>query len=115
MFYKPYIANLVLCLFMLVKAGTVFSTVYYVATTGSDSNPGTLTEPLASLQKAQEKVVAGDTVYIRGGTYEITEAFSPASLLSIKAGLQGPGSTTGPTRGKPRFLTSLPSSRQTNG
>jgi hypothetical protein len=42
---------------------------YYVATDGSDSNPGTLEQPFASLMKAQEAASSGDTVFIRGGVY----------------------------------------------
>lgn len=34
---------------------------------------GTLDKPFATLQKAQSKVVPGDTVYIRGGEYRIRE------------------------------------------
>ena len=45
---------------------------YYVAPTGSDSNAGTLAAPFATLQKGADIAVAGDTVYIRGGTYNIT-------------------------------------------
>ena len=41
------------------------ATNYFVATNGDDSNAGTLDKPFATLQKAQSKVVPGDTVYIR--------------------------------------------------
>ena len=47
---------------------------YYVATDGSDTNPGTLALPFASLQKANDTVVPGDTVYIRGGTYTMANS-----------------------------------------
>lgn len=43
---------------------------YYISTDGSDSNPGTLDKPFASIAKAQETASSGDTVYIRGGTYK---------------------------------------------
>lgn len=42
---------------------------YYVATTGSDSSAGTLAAPFASLTYAQSVATAGDTIYVRGGTY----------------------------------------------
>ena len=42
---------------------------YYVATTGSDSNPGTQASPFRSIAKAQSVASSGDTVYLRGGTY----------------------------------------------
>jgi hypothetical protein len=44
-------------------------TTYYVATSGKDSNPGTIIFPFASWQKGFESATAGDTVYIRGGIY----------------------------------------------
>ncbi len=43
--------------------------VYYVSTNGNDNNPGTIDHPWASWQKAFNMAVAGDTIYIRGGTY----------------------------------------------
>ncbi len=43
---------------------------YYVATNGSDSNSGTsLSEPFKSIAKAVGIAVAGDIIYVRGGTY----------------------------------------------
>ena len=46
-------------------------TTYYVATTGSDSANGTSTStPFATLQKAADVAGAGDTVLVRGGTYQ---------------------------------------------
>ena len=49
-----------------------FSTIYYVAPSGNDANPGSIDQPLLTIQKAQTKVKAGDTVYIRGGHYRMT-------------------------------------------
>ncbi|MBN1484358.1 MAG: hypothetical protein JXA37_06510, partial [Chloroflexia bacterium] len=45
-------------------------TVYYVAPTGSDSNPGTQDYPWQTIQKAADTLAAGDTVYIKAGIYE---------------------------------------------
>ena len=56
----------------LFAAKNALATEYYVATTGSDSNAGTLAAPFATLQKGADTAVAGDTVWIRGGTYKIT-------------------------------------------
>lgn len=43
---------------------------YYVAPNGDDdSNPGTIDRPWKTIQKAADTLVAGDTVYIRAGTY----------------------------------------------
>lgn len=72
---------------LLVFAGTARAAEYYVATTGDDGDAGTLAEPFASLQKAADVAVAGDTVWIRGGTYEIvTPATSGAGIAITKSG-----------------------------
>ena len=42
---------------------------YYVATNGNDANAGSLAAPFASMQRVQKAAVAGDAVYVRGGTY----------------------------------------------
>jgi len=42
---------------------------YYVANNGNDSNPGTEEKPWLTIQKAAETIVAGDTVYVKEGTY----------------------------------------------
>lgn len=49
--------------------GVAFATDYYVATTGDDSDSGSLAEPWATIQKAADTMSAGDTCYIRGGSY----------------------------------------------
>jgi MYXO-CTERM domain-containing protein len=56
----------------LFAARNALATEYYVATTGSDSNAGTIDQPFATFQKGADTAVAGDTVWIRGGTYKIT-------------------------------------------
>jgi hypothetical protein len=50
------------------------SKIYYVATTGNDANTGTISSPFLTIQRAQTSAAAGDTVYIRGGTYAMTTA-----------------------------------------
>ena len=50
-----------------------FATVYYVSPIGSDAAAGTKSSPFLSIQKAQEHVAAGDTVYVRGGIYLMNE------------------------------------------
>ena len=42
---------------------------YYVAANGNDSNPGSESLPWLTVQKAANTLVAGDTVYIKAGTY----------------------------------------------
>jgi parallel beta-helix repeat protein len=42
---------------------------YYVATNGSDSNPGTLDKPFKTIARGSKALSSGDTLYIRAGTY----------------------------------------------
>jgi hypothetical protein len=65
---------LLLALFFIAQMPAVFAAVYYVAVDGSDDHAGTKDQPFATIQKAQSLVNPGDTVYLRGGTYHITEA-----------------------------------------
>lgn len=44
--------------------------VYYVASDGDDSNPGTLDSPWRTIQKAADTLVAGETALVRKGVYE---------------------------------------------
>lgn len=46
--------------------------IYYVSPSGSDSNPGTLTEPFLTIEHGLGMLVAGDTLNIRAGTYNET-------------------------------------------
>jgi hypothetical protein len=50
----------------------------------SDSNPGTLTEPWCTVDKANETLTAGDTVYIRAGTYD-GETIQPSNAGSSES------------------------------
>lgn len=54
----------------LAVTATVPAANYYVATTGSDSNPGTnIAAPFATLAKAASLANPGNLIYVRGGTY----------------------------------------------
>jgi hypothetical protein len=58
---------------LLLIARLSFANTYYVAVDGSDNNAGTISKPFATIQRAQDAVAPGDTVYIRGGVYHMTE------------------------------------------
>lgn len=51
--------------------------IYYISPSGNDSNPGSFEQPWATIQKAAETLTAGETVYIRGGTYSISQQIYP--------------------------------------
>jgi hypothetical protein len=58
------------------------ASIYYVAVGGNDSGPGTETRPWRTIQKAADTLTAGDTVYIRTGTY-------PEQVIPQNAGSAG--------------------------
>jgi hypothetical protein len=68
---RHVLAFLLLCLPTLLPA-----TDYYVATTGNDTNPGTLASPWLTFQRAVNIVTAGDTVYFAAGTYDSTVSWA---------------------------------------
>jgi MYXO-CTERM domain-containing protein len=57
---------------VLLASGSAFAAEFFVSPTGSDSNPGTLASPFATLTKGNSAAAAGDTIWVRGGTYSIT-------------------------------------------
>jgi len=66
---------LLLLLVSLLKASA--GTVYYLSPSGSDAHNGTSPDtPLRMPDKAIAKVVAGDTILVRGGTYTISSTLS---------------------------------------
>ena len=62
---------------LFAVASNAFGTEYYVSSIGSDTDSGTLSRPWKTIQKAANTLQAGDTVFIRGGTY--TEVVTPAN------------------------------------
>ncbi len=59
----------ILFISLVILASNVIAATYYVATNGSDSNPGTKDLPWATIQKAANTIVPGDTVCVEAGTY----------------------------------------------
>ncbi len=63
---------LVLVVVWLIWASEVcLAGTWYVAPNGSDEADGSIERPFASVVRAQAAAEAGDTVYLRGGTYRI--------------------------------------------
>ncbi len=56
-------------LLLAFASSAAFAATYYVAPNGLDTNPGTITQPWLTIEKANYAVVAGDTVNVRAGTY----------------------------------------------
>ena len=60
---------IILAVIVASLAGPASATNYYMATTGSDAAAGTIGAPWAHMQRADSILVAGDTLFVRGGTY----------------------------------------------
>jgi parallel beta-helix repeat protein len=83
---------------LLITLGPVASSsgegIYYVSPTGSDGNSGSQNNPWATVEYAARKAKPGDTILVRGGTYQEGEVWLRAKfghggaqgkLLTIKA------------------------------
>jgi len=53
-------------------SGFCIGSTYFVSSNGNDSNPGTVTNPFLTIQKAADTMIAGDICYIRQGSYHET-------------------------------------------
>jgi hypothetical protein len=64
---------------------------WYVATNGSDTGSGSVQDPFLTIQKAVSMVQAGQTIYVRGGTYNlvttivISKSGTGSSVMSLFA------------------------------
>ncbi|MGN1319004.1 MAG: dockerin type I domain-containing protein [Lachnospirales bacterium] len=55
---------------------TIEDNSFFVATDGSDTNDGSISAPFKTVQKALDSVKAGQTIYVRGGTYTANNTFT---------------------------------------
>ena len=62
-------AGFLLLAAVLFGVGGTHAADYFVSPSGSDGNPGTMTLPWATLEKAGKTAAAGDTVHFREGVY----------------------------------------------
>ncbi|MDI6099376.1 right-handed parallel beta-helix repeat-containing protein [Actinoplanes sp. NEAU-A12] len=76
---------------VVFHAPATAATTLYVATGGNDAGAGTLSAPLATIQKAISMVTAGGTIAVRGGTYmlatniQITRSGTSGAPITLTA------------------------------
>lgn len=79
--------TLVIVLFWF--SSPIFAADYYVATNGDNTNPGTEILPWKNISYAVGQISAGDTVNIKGGTYNeyivINKSGTSSSPITLKA------------------------------
>jgi len=63
-----------------LKAGTI-GAKYYVAKTGNNSNAGTSAAPYLTITKGLSVAVAGDTVFVKAGSYPESVQFTASGTL----------------------------------
>lgn len=61
---------------LTVNPSIITNGAYFVATNGSDSNPGTITQPYLTLSKGLTTIGNGGQLYVRGGTYALSSKLS---------------------------------------
>lgn len=88
---------------------------FYIAPNGNDANPGTIDRPWASIHHATAVLKPGETVYLRGGIYEVTQQIRPqhsgtktawityASYLGEQVTIDANQIQVAPPRGTPPF------------
>ncbi|MEM5774346.1 MAG: right-handed parallel beta-helix repeat-containing protein, partial [Anaerolineaceae bacterium] len=70
------------------------SNTYYVSPSGSDSNPGTQSAPWKTIGYAANRMSAGKTLYVRGGTYRESFTISVSGTSSSPINIEAyPGET----------------------
>jgi hypothetical protein len=74
---KAVIASVVIGFWGGIQSSTFGANTYYVAPTGgSDSNSGAIDAPFATFGKAVSVAAAGDTIFARGGMFNLASTFS---------------------------------------
>jgi hypothetical protein len=67
------LACVLLLMTTISDAQTTMGGSFYVSPSGDDSNPGSLSTPWKTITHAALSTHAGDTIFLRGGTYQETE------------------------------------------
>jgi hypothetical protein len=68
------IAGIILLVLTILNFNFVIAEEYYISTDGDDRNSGTLQSPWNTINKANQILQPGDTVYLRQGRYQETIA-----------------------------------------
>ena len=69
-----------IALSLLLQSDRLFATTYCVSPAGSDSNPGTQSQPWLTIQKAANTMIAGDTALVQAGNY------TEGRIVTVNAG-----------------------------
>ncbi len=73
----------------LLITRAVTENVYYVSLDGDDANPGSFDQPWRTIQHAVDNVGPGDTIWVRGGTYNEGVVIETSGLPGLPVTLVG--------------------------
>ena len=79
------LALVLVCIPLVLACESASGTCWYVATDGSDDNPGTISEPFKTFRPAVAQASPGDTIYVRGGTYTDEHAMASGTIRVTRA------------------------------
>ena len=74
-----------LCTLLLFFAALHLQAQIYIAPDGDDNNPGTLQQPYGTFPKAIQESMPGDTIYVRGGVYDLVNTIT---ISAVKSGTE---------------------------
>lgn len=72
-----------------VTSTVAYVNTLFVATNGSDNNPGTIDKPLKTISKAISLVKPGYTIFLRGGKYLFYSQNGNGLVIQNKSGMAG--------------------------
>src|SRR4051812_45839922 len=84
MYGRGIVGVLSLCAALTARAA--YADDFYVAPDGSDTAAGDEGAPFATLAHAQDSASAGDTVFVRGGTYAFNSSTAADGVVLDKSG-----------------------------
>src|ERR1043166_4277009 len=76
---------------LLLFPASLGAGTFYVSPSGKDTNSGSISAPFYNVSKAVRLVAAGDTIYVRGGTFSysatilITNTGTPSARINLWA------------------------------
>ncbi len=88
---RTCLLSLVMFALLVCCGAAAMGATYYVATTGSDSNPGTIAQPWRTLDYAVQTIANGDTIQVRAGTYVGCLIENPGVSGGVKTLMSYPG------------------------
>lgn len=74
--------NIVLLFLCILNVAHIQSAQLFIAPNGADSNPGTMEQPFGSFLKAISQALPGDTIFVRGGVYQLTTTITISAAKS---------------------------------